>query len=110
MRRVHLQTYILKFHVYLSRILDLPPPLRGVLSHLPGAASTGLAFEPPLLVPDGPTAAPNPGETSCLACETPRPAAKTQRQTRHVDLNEKKERSLSGQAAPFDALLLAAAG
>lgn len=48
----------------------------GELTDLPRAASTGPAFEPPLLVQSGPTAALNPGETSCLACETPHPAVK----------------------------------
>lgn len=56
-----------------------------MLSDLLRAASTGPAFEPPLLVSDGPTAL-NPGETSCLACETLHPAAKTRRQKRHVNL------------------------
>lgn len=50
----------------------------GALSDLLRAASTGPAFEPPLLVLDGPTAAPNSGAASCLACETLHPAAKAQ--------------------------------
>lgn len=43
------------------------------------AASTGPAFEPPLLVLGGPSAAPNSGETSCPACETLHPAEGTHR-------------------------------
>lgn len=89
-----------------------------MLADLPRVASTGPAFEPPLLVPDGPTAALNPGGTSCLTCETLHPAAKTQRQKSHVNLytisHSQKllyETFTTGWfTQPFVALLLAAVG
>lgn len=76
-----------------SHVSELPPSLWGVLADLPMAASTGPAFGPPLLVPDGPTAALNPGETSCLACETPHPAAETQKQKSHVNFYKISQQS-----------------
>lgn len=80
-----------------SKVSELLPPLWGVLADLPRAASTGPAFEPPLLVPDGPTAALNPGETSCLTCETHHPAARTQRQKSHVNLYKNTETFTAGR-------------
>lgn len=80
-------------------------PLWRLFADLAWVASTGLAFEPPLLVLGGPTVVLGLGETSCPACEEPLPAAGTQTQT------------LSAQSFPtgqvtesFPAVLLAAAG
>lgn len=57
-------------------------PLRegggGLFPDLPKAASTGPASELRPLALDGPSAGPNPGEASCPACETLRPAAEVQ--------------------------------
>lgn len=84
----------------ISRLLELQvsellPPPWWVLADLPRAASTGPAFEPPLLVSDGPTAALNPGETSCLPCETRYPAAKTQRQKSNINLYRNSRRAVT---------------
>lgn len=49
--------------------------VEGVFPDLPKAASTGPASERRLLALDGPSAGLNPGEASCPACETLRPAA-----------------------------------
>ena len=74
--------------MYVSVMSKLLPPLLGVLADLPRAASTGPAFEPPLLVWDGPVAALS-GETSCSTCGTLHPAVETQRQKSHVNLDKK---------------------
>lgn len=50
-----------------------------VFADLSLAASTGPAFEAHLLASSGPAVVLNLGGTSCLACETPRSAAETQR-------------------------------
>lgn len=51
---------------------------------LPKAASTGPASERLLLALDGPSAGLNPGEASCPACETLRPAAEMQTGNQHL--------------------------
>lgn len=61
-----------------SNISELFPSLCGMLADLSWVASTGSAFEPHLLGPGGPSVVPNLDETSCLACETPHPAARTE--------------------------------
>ena len=64
-----------------------------MLSDLLRVASTGPAFEPPLLVSDGPAAVPGPDETSCPACEKLRSAAEARRKRRRVNIYRDSQRS-----------------